>query len=309
MILIVSMIVMLAVVLNVGADVLFPLVVSIALAIVTTAQVVIAKRQAVTADKAAKAATRLASYSHLARLWYDLKARGIEAPEFINPVFTTLYRPRRSDQLHVRYDTYAWMCWGHAEDCFVHGYHKDPGFLPSIESYKELHCTWLYNPNNRKHFSAEFLQWVTNELLVLKISSRPSPVEGTGVFADQGVEEGEYIGSFLGVDRDVPTRMSVQFGLDHHVDPAHDSVLRHLNHSCAPNSFFRGRNLYALRQIQPDGEVTIDYNCSEEETSKPFPCACGYGSCVKEVRGWRHLTEQQRWERREIAPPWLLEQP
>lgn len=37
------------------------------------------------------------------------------------------------------------------------------------------------------------------------------------------------------------------------------NLLRYLNHSANPHAEFRGFELYAIRDIEPDEEITIDY--------------------------------------------------
>jgi uncharacterized protein len=56
---------------------------------------------------------------------------------------------------------------------------------------------------------------------------------------------------------------------------------RFINHSCAPNTFFRctaGRaEVYALRDIARGEELTVDYG--ESHHNGKLPCRCGAARC------------------------------
>ena len=127
-----------------------------------------AKAAKVSAQSAADS-HRQATYLHLASLWYQIKQRGLECDDFTRPEFTTLFRQEDALTKYRQYNVYAWMSWGHAEDCYLKGYHTDEGFRPSIENYKEIHYAWLSVPQHRRKFSTKFSKWVDTELL------QPSP--------------------------------------------------------------------------------------------------------------------------------------
>ena len=97
-------------------------------------------------------AQKQATYIHLANLWYSIKQKGLENSEFIEPKFSSLYRLEEIHGKYQNYHVYAWLCWGHAEDCFANKFHGDPGFEPSIRNYKELHYAWLSVPKNSAMF-------------------------------------------------------------------------------------------------------------------------------------------------------------
>jgi len=56
---------------------------------------------------------------------------------------------------------------------------------------------------------------------------------------------------------------------------------RFINHSCAPNTFFRctpeRAEIYALRAIRPGEELTVDYGESHHDGK--LPCRCGAARC------------------------------
>merc|ERR1711908_222514 len=88
--------------------------------------------------------------------------------------------------------------------------------------------------------------------------------------------------------------------------PLHNHPLRFINHSCDPNVLLKEDLRFEARcTIAENEELTIDYNCAEEEIAfGTFSCSCGAKNCVGEVRGWRHLTPEQRAERHHRAGPW-----
>jgi SET domain-containing protein len=270
-----------------------------------------AQSSAHAADVSAQAAAdsqHQATYIHLASLWYQIKQRGLECDDFINPEFTTLFRQEESLTKYRQYHVYAWMCWGHAEDCYSEGFRDDEGFLPSIENYKELHYAWLSAPKHYRMFGTGFTDWVNKRLLTPEVKVKAENTrQGNGVFATSQYNKGDFIGYFSGSLVKNRTQMSLQFGPDFHVEPAADSPFRNLNHSCDANACFAGRNLYARRDIRPDEEIIIDYNCHELELASPFKCNCEVTGCVGEIKGYKYLTHEQKQQRQEQICAWFQE--
>ena len=71
------------------------------------------------------------------------------------------------------------------------------------------------------------------------------------------------------------------------------------NHSCDPNTAFDGLNIYAVRSIKKDEELTLDYVQFLDENMEPFQCQCGSSNCRGLIMGVKHnsLTgrEQLAW--------------
>lgn len=281
---------------------------------VTTHQLDAAQASASAAQAQADAmreANDRSTYLHLARLWYDLKHTGYLNPQYVRPEFTTLYSAAELD-VYSDYEFYAWMCWGHAEDCYLQKhqgtrYATDEDFLPTLRNCKELHFAWLLDSRDHGIFGEEFLEWVTGDLLPDRCEPRTTPTSGSGAFAVRAIKQRDYIGFFEGTDSENSSQYSVQFGSNRHIEPSDRTPLRCLNHSCDPNAFFRGRNLYARREIARNEEITFDYNCHQAEIRVPFQCNCGTDGCVETVRGWSHLTQPQKQERHATATEWLLQ--
>ena len=124
-----------------------------------------------------------------------------------------------------------------------------------------------------------------------KLSIRRSPIHRYGVFAAETIPSNrkviEYTGERLN-RRQAKTRVdgayTYLFAVDNYwtIDGAiGGSGAEIINHSCSPNLISRvmkGHILYmSLRAIQPDEELTIDYNFSKN--TGRTKCVCGSPAC------------------------------
>lgn len=126
-----------------------------------------------------------------------------------------------------------------------------------------------------------------------RIYVKNSPIHGKGGFARVGIPAGERVVEYVGrkIDKQESLRqceagnpcifyLSEEHNLDGNVEwnPA-----RFLNHSCRPNTEARamadGIWIVALRDIQPDEEVTFNYNYDYQDY-REHPCRCGAPECV-----------------------------
>ena len=94
-----------------------------------------------------------------------------------------------------------------------------------------------------------------------RVVVRNSPIHGEGVFAARRIRAGAYVGTFEG-DRTTRDGLHVLWVLGE--DGRYRGIrgrneLRYLNHSSGANAELRGADLYALRNIQPGREITLDY--------------------------------------------------
>lgn len=121
--------------------------------------------------------------------------------------------------------------------------------------------------------------------------------------ANRTFAPGETILEVSGIVQTVPSRYSIQIGIEQHVEqpagtPRDEDRTRYpwryLNHSCSPNAALEGRVLRAAKPIARLEEITFDYLTTEFDMATPFACGCGAKACVGEVRGFRHLTTEQR---------------
>jgi hypothetical protein len=126
----------------------------------------------------------------------------------------------------------------------------------------------------------------------------------------ESVPSGRCLFKIDGELTDAPTRYSVQVDRTLHVDlPAGcglEDIMDHfywcfMNHSCEPNAVIRGRQLVALKSIEPYQEIRFHYNTTEYELAEPFVCHCGSNRCEGQIRGFRFLSRSKR----ERLRPWL----
>ena len=88
-----------------------------------------------------------------------------------------------------------------------------------------------------------------------------SPIHGRGLFARRRIRRGEQIGTFRGTrtQTDGPHVLWV-WREDGRVEGIRGgNALRYLNHDSRPNAEFEGADLYAVRDIPKDAEITIHY--------------------------------------------------
>jgi len=92
------------------------------------------------------------------------------------------------------------------------------------------------------------------------VEARKSPVHGTGVFASRSITEGTFIGSYQGSSTSADGTHVLWIDDGRGLEGVDGTgILRFLNHSRTPNTWFDGRDLYALLDINPGDELFFDY--------------------------------------------------
>lgn len=127
------------------------------------------------------------------------------------------------------------------------------------------------------------------------VAVRASAIDGQGVFAAEPIMRWRKIGEIRGESISVvearirATRhervMMVEISPERAIDFSRSSdPMRYTNHSCAPNARLdirQGRvEFYALRDIAPGDEITVDYGPTHHEGR--LACRCGAAGCA----GW-----------------------
>lgn len=112
--------------------------------------------------------------------------------------------------------------------------------------------------NMLRRYNRELRDWVY---------CAPSAIHGKGLFARRAFAAGDYIGTYWGprVKRNGTYVLWVYE--DANAPPTGRSgknILRYLNHSAPGNAEFDGYDLYALRDIETNEEITFDYKESED---------------------------------------------
>jgi uncharacterized protein len=121
----------------------------------------------------------------------------------------------------------------------------------------------------------------------------PSRIQGSGLFAQSAVAEGERIIEYTG--QRISKTESVQrcsdgnhfiFDLDHEYDldgSVDSNLARFINHHCSPNctvELIDGRLwVIAARNIAAGEELSYDYGYDLSDY-RDFPCNCGGPNCV-----------------------------
>lgn len=132
----------------------------------------------------------------------------------------------------------------------------------------------------------------------------PSSIHGKGVFTDQHINKGSLVLRMMGRPctgaelRDLYSSAEdyyVQTGPDLYLSPSGDIDDR-VNHSCKPNCAMIIRNgaaqLKALRNINPDEEITWDYSTTAARDNWSMSCNCGEGECRRKVKSFETLPVQ-----------------
>ncbi len=94
----------------------------------------------------------------------------------------------------------------------------------------------------------------------MKIEVRSSPIHGRGVFAKQVIKVGERIGRYTGplTEQDGMHVFWVEYE-DGWRGYQGRGRLRFLNHRANPNAEFEGLDLFAVKPIHAEEEITIHY--------------------------------------------------
>lgn len=128
------------------------------------------------------------------------------------------------------------------------------------------------------------------------------------------IPEGHVALRLIGTLTGRATRYSVQVGEHQHLDvlgqhsqaEIYDRYFwRFMNHGCEPNMRLSGMDFIALRTIQPWEDVTFNYNTTEWDMASPFQCHCRSPRCAGVVRGFKHLSHEERMRLRPWLAPYL----
>lgn len=146
-----------------------------------------------------------------------------------------------------------------------------------------------------------------------KVGTRKSAISDRGLFAKESIQKGELIISLVGARgkfiNSAEADRLYDAG-DDHVIQVEDNLFfnttsegeiekeDHINRSCDPNCGIMGKlEIVAMRNIQPDEEITFDYTTSESSDYK-MECRCGSKNCRKIITGddWKILELQKRYK-------------
>lgn len=155
--------------------------------------------------------------------------------------------------------------------------------------------------------------------MIADVRSRPSPINGLGVFAERFFERGEIVMEIDDsriVDEAHPLGPGEEI---RHCDYlAGGKVVlmqhpeRHVNHSCDPNSYVKttsGRRfVIALRDIAAREEITYDY-CINGDGATIWFCNCAAARCRREIHSdFFHLPSDVQLEYLPLLDDWFREE-
>ena len=69
------------------------------------------------------------------------------------------------------------------------------------------------------------------------------------------------------------------------------------NHSCEPNTAYKGLNVYAIKPIAKGEELTLDYTSFLSTDMEPFMCQCASTNCKGLIKGTANNTITERAKR------------
>lgn len=118
-----------------------------------------------------------------------------------------------------------------------------------------------------------------------------SKIGGSGLFASRKINNDQIILRVLGT-KIIHHRYTLKFsptgpnwlaiGKEKWLVPSDKNPWSYINHSCDPNSGFRGtRTIVAMRTINEDEEITIDYSITEGDPYWRMICHCDAKQCRK----------------------------
>jgi len=137
--------------------------------------------------------------------------------------------------------------------------------------------------------------------------------EQNALFVQRPYQPGEVIADFsAGTISAEPTYLTVQVGVGKHIT-LQPEFLQYINHSCNPNVFFdtTAMQLVALKELQPEDELTFFYPSTEWQMTQSFSCYCGSSQCLGEIKGAAFLSkeEQERYRFTDFIQQQLAKQP
>ena len=134
------------------------------------------------------------------------------------------------------------------------------------------------------------------------------------LIAVQKIAAGTHLFRIEGEKTHRPTRYSVQIDEELHIDLgsgySEEEIFdryywRFTDHSCEPNTLIHSQEVIASQDIEPWADVTFNYNTTEYDMAEPFECKCGSLQCSGMIKGFRHLTSEQRERLQPLLAPYL----
>lgn len=137
----------------------------------------------------------------------------------------------------------------------------------------------------------QILSFILFHYTMKKIYYAFSKIGGSGLFAFRKINKGEIIFRIRGITT-VHHRYTPEFsptgpnwlaiGKEKWLVPFDKNPWPYINHSCNPNSGFRGSlTIVAMKDVNKNEEITLDYSITEEDPYWHMVCHCGAKQCRK----------------------------
>jgi SET domain-containing protein len=146
------------------------------------------------------------------------------------------------------------------------------------------------------------------------IEIKDSGIKGKGLFARRDIKKGEVIFRFQGILGDDAHTNGKSLQIDD--DLFLESTIfydDYLNHSCDPDCFidWKTLDLVAKRDIKMGDEINFDYCTSDWDDTDlledwSFKCGCEAIDCVGVMKGFKHLTREEKKIRLQFISPFLM---
>jgi len=127
--------------------------------------------------------------------------------------------------------------------------------------------------------------------------------KGKALYAGRRFHKGEAITRLGGELHKKPKKTTIQVDENTHID----GFWGNANHSCEPNTYinFEDFTIRALKEINVGEELSWNYCTTDWDFSSPFKCSCGSKKCLGDVRGFKHLSPEQKEALRPYSSPFL----
>ncbi|MGV9197969.1 MAG: SET domain-containing protein-lysine N-methyltransferase [Promethearchaeia archaeon] len=90
------------------------------------------------------------------------------------------------------------------------------------------------------------------------------------------------------------------------IAPFDNNPWRYINHNCDPNAGLKEKvTVVAMKEIEKDEQVTIDYSITEADPYWRMKCKCGENTCRKEIRSIRFLPQNLFQKYKNYIPKYL----
>ena len=94
-----------------------------------------------------------------------------------------------------------------------------------------------------------------------------SNIDGKGLFSTKIFLKDSIIYTLTGEIKCIPDKYTIQIDKEQHIT---DKLGKYINHSFNPNVKIKGRDIIAIKDINPGDEILYNYNDNENIMAKPF---------------------------------------